>query len=174
MISQWPEARPEFAFDRTAFDAVIEIIKNIRNLRSEMNVPAGKKTDIYIYAPQMEKEMISSGTYIERLAGGAKVEFLAQKPQKAGEYAAVVCTGAECFIPLGELVDVQKELARLEKERDTIKGEIQRANGKLSNKGFVEKAPRKLVEEEKAKIVKYTEMLAKVEERVQVLSELQL
>lgn len=174
MISQWPEARPEFAFDRTAFDAVIEIIKNIRNLRSEMNVPAGKKTDIYIYAPQMEKEMISSGTYIERLAGGAKVEFLAQKPQKAGEYATVVCTGAECFIPLGELVDVQKELARLEKERDTIKGEIQRANGKLSNKGFVEKAPRKLVEEEKAKIVKYTEMLAKVEERVQVLSELQL
>ena len=174
MISQWPEARPEFAFDRTAFDAVMEIIKNIRNLRSEMNVPAGKKTDIYIYAPQMEKEMISSGTYIERLAGGAKVEFLAQKPQKAGEYAAVVCTGAECFIPLGELVDVQKELARLEKERDTIKGEIQRANGKLSNKGFVEKAPQKLVEEEKAKIVKYTEMLAKVEERVQVLSELQL
>ena len=99
---------------------------------------------------------------------------MAQKPQKAGEYAAVVCTGAECFIPLGELVDVQKELARLEKERDTIKGEIQRANGKLSNKGFVEKAPQKLVEEEKAKIVKYTEMLAKVEERVQVLSELQL
>ena len=84
----------------------------------------------------------------------------------------IVCTGAECFIPLGELVDIQKELARLAKERDTLNGELQRANGKLNNKGFVEKAPQKLVEEERAKIEKYTQMLTKVEERIQALSEL--
>ncbi len=172
MISQWPEAREEFAFDRTAFDAVIEIIKNIRNLRGEMNVPSGKKTDIFIYAPEMEQKMIPSGMYIQRLAGGTKVEFLNKKPQNAGEFAVIVCTGAECFIPLGELVDIQKELARLAKERDTLNGELQRANGKLNNKGFVEKAPQKLVEEERAKIEKYTQMLTKVEERIQALSEL--
>lgn len=171
MISQWPEARQEFAFDRTAFDAVMEIIKNIRNLRSEMNVPANKKTEIYIYAPQMQEKIASSGIYIERLAGGTQVTFLTQRPQNADEYAAVVCGGAECFIPLGELVDLEKELARLLKERDTTQRELERANGKLGNKGFVEKAPQKLIEDEQAKVVKYTEMLKKLEERIRALSE---
>ncbi len=166
MISSWPEADEKLDF-ATNFDAVVEIIKSIRNIRLEMNVPNSVKTDIFVLT-QLELE--NSKQYIEKLANGNKVEFISEKPQDEDNFASVVTGEAQCFIPMGELVDTEKELARLTKEKATVESEIKRASGKLSNQGFVAKAPQKLIDEEKAKLEKYTEMLQKINERIASLN----
>ncbi len=166
MISSWPEADERLSFDTKNFEAVVEIIKSVRNIRTEMNVPQSKKTEILI---KTELDMNASKAYIEKLASSDKVTFISEKPADEDGYAAVVTSEAQCYIPMGELVDVEKELERLTKEKATIEGEIKRAEGKLNNQGFIAKAPQKLVDEEKAKLTKYTEMLKKVCERLDSL-----
>lgn len=166
MISSWPEADEKFNFDTKNFEAVVEIIKSVRNLRTEMNVPQSKKTEILI---KTDLDMASSKAYIEKLASSDKVTFISEKPLDEDNYAAVVTSQAQCYIPMGELIDVEKELERLTKEKATIESEIKRAEGKLNNQGFILKAPQKLVDEEKAKVEKYTEMLKKVCERLDSL-----
>ena len=161
MISDWPKTDENLMFDTSKFDSVIEIIKSVRNLRTEMNVPASRKADILIIT---DRDLTASKAYIEKLAYGNKVKFISEKPE--GGYATAVTSDARCFIPMGELVDFEKELARLEKEKQSVISEIKRAEGKLNNPGFVQKAPEKLINEEKAKIEKYTAMLARVEEQI--------
>ncbi|MBR6766210.1 MAG: class I tRNA ligase family protein, partial [Clostridia bacterium] len=165
MISKWPEVNKVLTLD-TDFDAVVDIIKSVRNIRTEMNVPQSKKTEILILT---KLDMKNASQYIEKLASSSKVTFITEKPENEDSYATVVTGAAQCYIPMGELVDVEKELERLTKEKATIEGEIKRAEGKLNNQGFVNKAPQKLIDEEKAKLEKYTEMLKKVSERLDSL-----
>ena len=167
MISDWPEALDALKFDTANFDAVVEIIKSVRNLRTEMNVPQSVKTEILILT---RLDMASSKAYIEKLASSSNVVFINEKPLDEDSFASVVTSGAQCYIPMGELVDVEKELERLTKEKATIESEIKRAEGKLNNAGFIAKAPQKLVDEEKAKLDKYTDMLTKANERIASLS----
>lgn len=162
MISSWPKADKALEFDLSGFDNVVEIIKSVRNLRAEMNVPQSKKTSIMIYT---SANIASSAELIKALAGGEEVTFIDKKPENASDFASVVTSVSEVFIPLGELVDVEKELARLEKEEATARAELARAQGKLNNQGFVAKAPQKLIDEEKAKIEKYSQMLDAILER---------
>ncbi len=166
MISAWPECDARLDFDTAAFEAVVEIIKSIRNLRTEMNVPASAKAEIFILTAL---DLESNGAYIEKLAGGSKVEFISSRPENAQRFASVVTGAAECFIPMGELIDTDKELERLAKEKATAESEIKRASGKLNNQGFLAKAPQKLVDEEKAKLEKYNDMLNKITERIAAL-----
>ncbi|MBR2860487.1 MAG: valine--tRNA ligase [Clostridia bacterium] len=166
MISSWPETDSALDFDVTAFDAVIEIIKNVRNLRAEMNVPVSKKTELLILT---KMDLSSSGSVIEKMASASRVEFISAKPENEDEFATVVTSCAQCYIPMGELVDKDKEIERLEKELATVNSEIKRAQGKLNNEGFVAKAPEKLILEEKAKLEKYTDMLGKIQERLSAL-----
>ncbi len=161
MISDWPEK--EIDITETSFEAVVDIIKSVRNIRTEMNVPQNKKTELLILT---KLNMASSSAYIEKLASCTKVEFISEKPQDEDSFASIVTGDAQCYIPMGELVDIEKELDRLTKEKATIESEIKRAEGKLNNQGFIAKAPQKLVDEEKAKLEKYTDMLKKVEERL--------
>ncbi len=161
MISSWPEK--EIDVDGTSFEAVVEIIKSVRNIRTEMNVPQNKKTELLILT---KLNMNSSSAYIEKLASCSHVEFITEKPSDEDNFAAIVTGDAQCYIPMGELVDIEKELDRLTKEKATIESEIKRAEGKLNNQGFIAKAPQKLVDEEKAKLEKYTDMLKKVTERL--------
>ncbi len=161
MISSWPEK--EIDIKETSFEAVVDIIKSVRNIRTEMNVPQNKKTELLILT---KLDMTSSSAYIEKLASCSKVQFISEKPEDEDNFASIVTGEAQCYIPMGELVDIEKELDRLSKEKATIESEIKRAEGKLNNQGFIAKAPQKLVDEEKAKLEKYTDMLKKVTERI--------
>ena len=167
MISSWPEENKQLEEDTELFTSVIDLIKSIRNLRAEMNVPQSKKTELLILANNENiKEL---GIYIEKLAGGSLVKFVSSKPENTNDYACIVGDAGECYIPLGELIDVKKELERLKKEEATAMSEIARAEGKLNNQGFVSKAPQKLIDEEKAKKEKYIEILSKVRHRIDAL-----
>ena len=168
MISTWPEAEQEFNFDTTNFDVVVDIIKGVRNLRTEMNVPQNVKTEILVLTHLDIKE---TSAYIEKLASSNKVTFIDAKPSDEDNFASIVLGGAQVYIPMGELVDTKKEIERLLKEKATIESEIKRAEGKLNNEGFISKAPQKLVDEEKAKVQKYSEMLEKVSARLNSLGE---
>ena len=136
---------------------VMEIIRAIRNLRSEMNIPPGIEAEIIIGANREDYlTVISNGEgFIKQLAtvSNLKLELkLAQKPQQA---VTAVVQGIEIFLPLKGLVDIEKEIARLEKEVDKMEQEISRLEKKLSNQGFLAKAPQEVIDKEKDKLNKY-------------------
>ena len=170
VISRWPEYN-EGRFNpeqESNMEIVMDAIKSIRNIRSEMNVVPSRKAKVLIIATD-EKVLsaIEAGSiYFERLASASEVLLISQKTQIPEGAVSVVIAGAEIFLPLEELVDMDKEKERLNKEKENLEKEIQRVSGKLSNQGFVAKAPQNVIEEERAKEAKYQEMLQKVLERL--------
>ncbi len=144
---------------------IMDAIKGIRNIRNEMNVPPSKKTKLFVVTDN--KKTFEDGIpFFIKLAGASEVEIKSDKSGIEDNAIAVVVSTAELFMPLGDLVDKEKELERLEKEKKRLEGEIKRVEGKLSNKGFVDKAPANVVEEERQKGEKYKEMLDKVIESI--------
>jgi valyl-tRNA synthetase len=171
MVSDWPMYDEVLAFktEEAQMAVIMDVIKTIRNIRVEMNVPANKKSKVYLVTtPENAKLLENEKGYFERLAG-AEIIINADAGNYAKNAASAVIPGIEIFIPLGELVDVEKEIERLEKEKANITKEIERVNGMLSNERFMAKAPEKVVVEEKEKKTKYEEMLVKVEERIESL-----
>jgi valyl-tRNA synthetase len=169
MISSWPEHSEDRGFEKEvqAMDTVIEGIRSIRNIRSEMNVPNSRKAKLMII-PSTEEERTAfeeGRIYFEKLASASEVIFpeRAEVPQ---EVVSVVISGGEIFIPMEDLVDREKEIERLTKEKEKLEKEVERVVKKLSNEGFVAKAPEKVIIEEKEKQRKYQEMLDKVNERL--------
>ena len=127
----------------------------------------------YIYNNAVEsvitknKKPVKNGeVYISKLAGVDKIEFIENKDQLTEKTVSQVLDGIELYIPLGELVDMTKELERLKKELETVEGEIRRASGKLSNNGFLDKAPKALVEAERAKLDKFLDMRTKLKKQI--------
>jgi valyl-tRNA synthetase len=170
VISKWPEYdenryNPE---QESNMEIVMDAIKSIRNIRAEMNVVPSRKAKVLIIATDEKvSSAIKAGSiYFERLASASEVLLISQKTQIPEGAVSVVIAGAEIFLPLEELVDMEKEKERLTKEKENLEKEIQRVSGKLSNQGFVAKAPQNVIEEEKAKQVKYQEMLEKVLQRL--------
>ncbi len=162
MISSYPEYTRKHVYSKAAgeINAVMKAIKSIRALRKEMNVSQTKKTAIYIVPSDGKEKMLKeTAVYIEKLANGNEIVF--GKP--AVKSVSVVSDIAEFYIPLGELVDVKKEVERLTKELENTENEITRAQGKLNNAGFVAKAPAQLIENEKAKLQKYIDLKEKIE-----------
>jgi len=106
------------------------------------------------------------------MASVANMNIINDKPSDADKMAAVVTVGGEGYIPLGELIDIAKEKERLKKEIETLISEIKRAEGKLNNQSFVAKAPEKVINAEKEKYEKYTEMLKNVKDRMSALEEM--
>jgi valyl-tRNA synthetase len=173
MISEWPEYREDYNFsaDEKRMQLIMDAIRNIRNIRAEMNVPLSKKAKlIFVAAGEEERGIIGEGrSFFERLAGASEISV---KPDREGipsNAVASVIPGAEIFIPLEDLIDIDREIERLEKEKANLEKELDRVNGKLNNEGFISKAPAKVIEEEKAKMVKYREMYDKVAERLNSL-----
>ncbi len=165
VISDWPKANKalEFPEDAARMELLMEALKAVRNKRAEMNIPPSKKAAMFIVTEQ--KELFENGAvFFQKLAGASAVTVQNDKSGIAENAVAVIADGAQIFIPMGELVDFEKEIERLEDEKKRLLSEIKRVDGKLSNKGFVDKAPAHVVEEEKAKGEKYRQMLAKVEE----------
>ena len=173
MISSWPEAKAEYDFEAEAADmaGVMEAIRSIRNTRAEMDVPAARKAKL-IVRTERAGLIREAQEYLKRLASGAEVEVIPVDAPEIENAASCVVAIGEIFMPLGDLVDAEKELARLAKERENIAAEIRRAEGKLGNEKFVAKAPKNVVEEERAKLEKYPEMLQKLESRIQAVEKL--
>ena len=146
---------------------IMDGIRNVRNVRAEMNVPPSKKAKIIIVPTDDKRPAMEDGKeYFKSLASASEVEIQDSKDGIPEDAVSVVIDGVELFIPLDELVDFEKEKERLNKERDKALAEIKRVEGKLNNPGFVNKAPAKLVEEEKAKKEKFEEILHTIEERL--------
>lgn len=168
MLSAWPKAEDAFRFDKDAADmeAVMELIRSIRNLRAQMNVPPAKRIGAILIAKAgMGRVFQESAIYMSRLAGIDDVTVQTDKTGIPQNAVSVVCSAVEAFIPLEQLVDIQKELERVGKEIERIEGEIARAEGKLNNPGFVGKAPERVVEEERQKLATAREMLQKLKNR---------
>ena len=173
MVSDWPVF--EEAFDFKAEENEVEIIKNavrnIRNLRADMNVPPSKKASVYVVSEKEEvrKVFADARVFFATLGYASEVHVQADKAGIADDAVSTVIPDAVIYMPFAELVDVEKEIARLEKEAKRLEGEIKRAKGMLSNEKFISKAPAAKVEAEKEKLEKYTSMAAQVAERLSQL-----
>jgi valyl-tRNA synthetase len=169
IVADWPKYTEEdcMAKEEDMMETIMSGIRSIRNVRSEMNVPPSKKAKVIIVPNEDAKEAFELGKdYFTTLASASAVEITGDKSGIPEDAVSIVNDGGEIFIPLAELVDFEKEIERLSKEKDNIEKEIKRVNGKLSNQGFLAKAPQSLVDEEKAKKDKFEEMLKSVEERL--------
>ena len=161
------EKEDDMLAEEEKMNLIMDGIRNVRNVRAEMNVPPSKKAKIIIVPTDDKRPAMEDGKeYFKSLASASEVEIQDSKDGIPDDAVSVVIDGVELFIPLDELVDFEKEKERLNKERDKALAEIKRVEGKLNNPGFVNKAPAKLVEEEKAKKEKFEEILHTIEERL--------
>ena len=174
MISSWPEFKEEWNFeaDEKAVDTIKDAVRGIRNLRAEMNVPNSKKATVYVVSEKEEIRNIfeDAKVFFATLGFASEVIVQTDKTGIADDAVSTVIHDAVVYMPFAELVDIDKEIERLKKEQKRLEGEIKRCNGMLNNPNFVGKAPATKIEEEKAKLEKYTGMLATVEERLTQLA----
>ncbi len=174
MLKLWPEIKDEldFPMDEKQMNGVIEMIRVIRNLRTEMNVAPSKRTRMMFVANEGWAETLTaSDMYFRRLAGASETVVIAESELGNEKTVSAVTEAATIYIPLGDLVDFDKEIARLQKEIDNLQKEIARAEGKLNNQGFIAKAPAALVDQEKAKLALNQQKLEQVEKRLAELKE---
>ena len=172
MLQSWPEADEKYLFPEAAkaMEGIMEVIKGVRNLRAEMNVAVGKRAHLLIRPKSGWEEALGNASELfTRLAWASEVRILKADDAITEKTVSCVSEAAEVFIPLGDLVDFEKEIARLQKERDNVAGEIARSEGKLNNPGFTAKAPAKLVESEKEKLQVNRDKLSKLDSRIEEL-----
>jgi len=170
MLSSWPQG------EKTEIDVeaeecmvvIMEVVKAVRNLRSEMNVLPGKKVEAVLMAQDEEvlARLQAGKSYVMNLAGINQADIILNCPKKPEQAVTAVVSGVEVYLPLKGLVDVEKELVRLEKEGANLDKEIARLKGKLNNEGFLSKAPCEVVEKEKAKLVDYNNKKEAILERI--------
>ena len=173
MRASWPKYTNDFQFAEEAeeMEGVMDVIRSIRNLRAEMNVPPARRTAVYMVTPAENAPAFEMArAYLMKLAGAENVIVQQDKGGIPKGAVNAVCAMGEAFIPLDQLIDIDKEIERVNKEINRMKGEVARAEGKLGNPGFVAKAPEKVINEEKNKLDVAKDMLAKLEHR---LAELQ-
>jgi len=151
------------------FELIREIIKSIRNLRVEMSVQPSQKVSVTVVSEQKAYIEKNAG-YIKRLANVTEVNFVTDKSKLPAKTANIVLSGAELFIPLGELIDFEKERARLTRELERLTNEVSRGEKLLSNEAFVQKAPPALIENEKAKLEDNKSKAIKVQESINSLN----
>ncbi|HEX9059677.1 MAG TPA: valine--tRNA ligase [Clostridia bacterium] len=173
MISKWPEYTKNRSFpeEEKKMELLMSAVRSIRNIRAEMNVPVSRKANvIFVSSSSFESETLSANkSLIERLASASEISVKSDKEGIPSDAVAAIIEGAEIFIPLDDLIDVEKEIERLQKEKATLIKELERVDSKLGNESFVSKAPAKVIDEERAKKVKYQEMYDKVVERLEGL-----
>ena len=173
MISNWPVYDEAKAYDKeeTEIEVLKEAIRGIRNARTGMNVPPSRKAQVYVVTQKDEVAAIfnEGKLFFAPLAYASEVVVQKDKTGIADDAVSVVIENATVYMPFAELVDISQEIERLQKEEKRLQGEIARSNGMLNNEKFVSKAPAAKVEEEKAKLAKYTQMLEQVQMRLATL-----
>ena len=170
MLAPWPEYTEEwnFAKEEADVETIKVLVKGIRNIRSEMNVPPSRKAKYFIVSPDENlRELFASHKDIySQLISASEIDVQADKAGIPEDAVSVVIPNAVVYIPLEELVDMAKERERLEKEKAKLVKELARSNGMLNNEKFLSKAPQAKVDEEKAKLEKYKQMMEDVENRL--------
>ena len=174
MISDWPAYRDvwNFAEEEKDIDVIKEAVRGVRNIRTEMNVPPSRKANAFVVSDKADIRKIfeECASIFAKLAYSDSVAVQADKTGISDDAVSVVIHDAVVYIPFAELVDIDKELERLGKEKTRLEGEIKRCEGMLSNERFISKAPVAKVEEEKAKLTKYKETYDQVVERINSLA----
>ena len=173
MISSWPVWRDDWNFPQQEREVAViqEAVRSLRNVRTGMNVPPGKKTHVYVVSPREEiRSMFEHGmVYFSTLARASQVTVQADKAGIGEDAVSAVTGDAVLWIPLAELVDIDKEIERLEKEEERLKRELVRSNGMLSNEKFVSRAPQDKIDAEREKLAKYQKMMDEVQTRLAAL-----
>lgn len=173
LISEaWPKHKKlNFDESREKIEMAKDIIKVIRNIRAEADTPPSRSLSLIIVSDKKAKEIEASSGYIKSLANVSKIEIIQDKSKAPRDVMSGIVDGAEILIPMEDLIDFEAEILRLQAEKKRLIKEVDRVNKKLSNKNFVDKAPQKIVDEERAKGEKYEEMLEKVIDRLKSMSE---
>ncbi len=175
MLSRWPNSEEMTAYseEAAAMATIQDVVHTIRNIRAEMNVPPKKKADAVFLATGKNAEALRQGKlYIETLAGIAQMEIRDKSSAAPEQSAAAHVKGIEIFLPLKGLIDIEKELLRLNKEVGNMDKELKRLAGKLNNPGFLSKAPAEVVAKERAKETEYTQKKEALLARIAEIQEL--
>ena len=173
MLSSWPTVRGISDAQRVqTMDDAMEMIRRIRNIRSEMGVAPGVRTRLFLRSLDPAQSLAETEAAIRRLAAVGDITWMGADDQKPEKSVAVVTNAVEGFIPMGELIDIEKELARLEKELGKTRGEIARGEGMLGNEKFVARAPQNVVDAERAKLEDNRTLAATLEGRIAELREM--
>ncbi|WP_066365991.1 valine--tRNA ligase [Neobacillus fumarioli] len=171
-IAKWPKVKPELSDEEAAQEMklLMEIIRSVRNIRAEVNTPLSKKIKMLVKAKDetIVKVIEKNRAYIERFCNPEELQIgiLIEAPEKA---MTAVVTGVEIILPIEGLINIEEEIARLQKEYERLHKEVERVQKKLSNEGFIKKAPEHVIREERAKEQDYLEKRAVVETRLKEL-----
>jgi len=173
IAAEWPVYQQSLAFtaEENQMESVMNAIRAIRNRRTEMNVPPSKKAALYIYAAKSQIFKEGEG-FLQRLAYADEVSLLASEPEKLDGMVTITTPDAKLYIPMGQLVDIEKELARIEKELDNNRKFLASLEAKLSNEKFVSRAPEAVVNAEREKAQKTRDLIAQLEQSESAMKKL--
>ena len=168
IVAKWPQTKEKFAFNKEEeiIEKIKEIITEIRNVRSNMNIHPSKKAQLIFVTTKYEDAIWEAKDYILKLGLGEKIVVQQDKLGIPENAISIVKDGIELYIPLEDLVNMEEERKRLESEKTRLEAEVARSEKILSNKGFIAKAPKAKIQEEQEKLAKYKEMLAKTIENL--------
>lgn len=173
MISDWPvyDEKLDYAQEEEAAELIKTAVKGIRTVRTGMNVPPSKKASVIIVTEsgRIQEIFENSRTFFATLAYASEVLIQTGTEGISSDAVTALIPEAVIYMPFAELVDIDKEIERLNQEKERLTGELKRVNGMLSNERFVSKAPQAKLEEEKEKLAKYTQLMEQVEERLKTL-----
>ncbi len=168
MLATYPEYKEEYIYqqEEKAIEQIKQIIVGIRNARTNMNVHPSKKSKLILVTTQFENEISASEGFIKKLGFADEIIIKQTKQDIPLNAVSIVAAGIEAYIPFEDLVNIEEEKQRLEKEKAKILVEKEKTDKMLSNPGFLAKAPAQKVEEEKQKLAKFNEMIASIDERI--------
>ena len=171
MQEEWPEAKYDFKDEKEYIEVINEVLKQIRNTRANMNIQGNKKVDAYIL---LEDEKLAnifkeSEKFIQKLGVIENINYIISRDEVNDSYTSLHFDKLSLFLDFSSVINIEEELEKLNKEKETATKELNRAKGMLSNETFVSKAPQSLVEKEREKITKYTEVLTKIDEQINKL-----
>ena len=174
MISDWPVYSEDshYAAEEDAVERIKEAVKGIRNIRAEMNVPPSRKAAVYVVSDKADVRSIfeTSRVFFATLGYASEVYVQADKSGIDDDAVSILVHEASIFIPFAELVDIEKEIERLNKEKTKLEAELARSEKMLGNEKFVSKAPQAKIDEERAKQARYKDMMEQVEARLAQLA----
>ena len=168
MVSNWPKTKKRVEYDtnKDFIENLKNVVIQIRNVRANMNVHPSKKSKLIFVTNEYKEDLEQSKVFIEKLGFANEITIQNNKDNISQNAISIISNGMEVYIPFEELVDVKEEKKRLEDEKKKVLAEIERASKMLANSGFVNKAPEAKINEEKAKLEKYQDMLKSIEERL--------
>ena len=173
IVAQWPAVSEALNFkaEESAMESVMSAIRAIRNRRTEMNVPPSKKAALHIFTAKPQVFTEGEG-FLQRLAYADEVKLLDAEPANLDGMVTITTSDAKLYIPMGQLVDVQKEIERINKELEAAKKFLASLEGKLSNEKFVSRAPEAVVAAEREKAAKTADLIAQLTESLEAMNKL--